>query len=195
MNLKFIGLKKLLAEEMSPKSIKTVIKPNQILLSDKAVRDLFINKWDSKKNIINKNGRSSKLIPNIPKPKLGSIKVEKAIRKPKININGRDLNTKDGTPERDFIHIEDLCKIHEKAYKYLITNKKIILNCGSGVRYSVLRVIKAYEKKIKKKFRITYKIVNPDETQTICSNVNQIKNLLKMSIEKKEINDLIKDYL
>ena len=92
MNLKFIGLKKLLAEEMSPKSIKTVIKPNQILLSDKAVRDLFINKWDSKKNIINKNGRSSKLIPNIPKPKLGSIKVEKAIRKPKININLSEFN-------------------------------------------------------------------------------------------------------
>ena len=83
----------------------------------------------------------------------------------------------------------------KKTYKYLGKNKKVVLNCGSGVRYSVLRVIKAYEKKIKKKFRITYKIVNPDETQTICSNVNQIKDLLKMSIEKKEINDLIKDYL
>ena len=116
-------------------------------------------------------------------------------KKYKINVNGNNFDTQDGTPERDFIHIKDLCKIHEKTYKYLGKNKKVVLNCGSGVRYSVLRVIKAYEKKIKKKFRITYKIVNPDETQTICSNVNQIKNLLKMSIEKKEINDLIKDYL
>ena len=74
-------------------------------------------------------------------------------------------------------------------------NKKIVLNCGSGVRYSVLKVIKAFEKKIKKKFQITYKIVNSDETQTICSNINQLKNLLKMNIEKKKINDLIKDYL
>ena len=116
-------------------------------------------------------------------------------KKYKINVNGNNFDTEDGTPERDFIHIKDLCKIHEKTYKYLGKNKKVVLNCGSGERYSVLRVIKAYEKKIKKKFRITYKIVNPDETQTICSNVNQIKNLLKMSIEKKEINDLIKDYL
>ena len=36
-------------------------------------------------------------------------------KKYKININGNNLNTKDGTPERDFIHISDLCKIHEKG--------------------------------------------------------------------------------
>ena len=116
-------------------------------------------------------------------------------KKYKININGSNLNTIDGTPERDFIHIKDLCEIHEKTYKYLGKNKKIVLNCGSGVRYSVLKVIKAFEKKIKKKFQITYKIINSDETQTICSNINQLKNLLKMNIEKKKINDLIKDYL
>ena len=116
-------------------------------------------------------------------------------KKYKINVNGRNYDTVDGTPERDFIHINDLCKIHEKTYKYLGKNKKIVLNCGSGVRYSVLKVIKAFEKKIKKKFQITYKIVNSDETQTICSNINQLKNLLKMNIEKKKINDLIKDYL
>ena len=53
----------------------------------------------------------------------------------KININGKNLNTKDGTPERDFIHINDLCAIHDKVYKYLNNNKKITLNCGSGERF------------------------------------------------------------
>ena len=47
-------------------------------------------------------------------------------KKYKININGNGFNTKDGTPERDFIHIEDLCNIHEKVFKYLEKNKK---NC------------------------------------------------------------------
>ena len=92
MNLKFIGLKKLFAEEMSPKRIKTVIRDNQILLSNEVKTDLFSNKWDNKKNKININGRSSKLIPNIPKPKLGSIKVEEAIRNPTININLSEFN-------------------------------------------------------------------------------------------------------
>ena len=116
-------------------------------------------------------------------------------KKYKININGGYFNTKDGTPERDFIHIKDLCKIHEKTYKYLGKNQKIVLNCGSGERYSVLRVVRAFEKKIKKNFRITYKVNNPDETKTICSNTSSLQNLLKIGIEKKEINDLIEDYL
>ena len=112
-----------------------------------------------------------------------------------ININGNNLNTKDGTPERDFIHIQELCEIHEKVYKYLEKNEKIVLNCGSGARHSVLAVIKTFEKKIKKKFRISYKITNPNETRTICSDISLVRKLLKMNIKRKNINDLIKDYL
>ncbi len=95
-------------------------------------------------------------------------------KKYKININGKNFDTKDGTPERDFIHISDLCKIHERTYQYLIKNKKIVLNCGSGIRYSVLAVVRAFEKKIKKKFSISYKITNPDEKKTICANITNI---------------------
>ena len=116
-------------------------------------------------------------------------------KKYKININGNNFATKDGTPERDFIHISDLCKIHKKAYKYLNTNNKIILNCGSGVRHSVLSVIREFEKKIRRKFHISYKITNSDETRTICADISLLRNLFKMDIEKKKIKDLVKDYL
>jgi len=75
------------------------------------------------------------------------------------------------------------------------SNKKIILNCGSGTRYSVLAVIKEFEKKLKKNFVITYKIVKSDETKTICADIALLKKLFKMDIEKKKLNDLIKDYL
>ena len=123
--------------------------------------------------------------------------VSKQIKNEKytININGKGYDTKDGTPERDFIHIKDLCEIHEKTYRYLNKNKNVILNCGSGNRYSVLKVVKAFENKIKRKFKITYKITNPDETKTICANVNRLNSLLKMRIENKEMISLIKEYL
>tara|TARA_Y100000590_G_scaffold390734_1_gene466782 strand:+ start:2356 stop:3312 length:957 start_codon:yes stop_codon:yes gene_type:complete len=124
--------------------------------------------------------------------------IEKKIKQKryKININGSKLDTNDGTPERDFIHIKDLCKIHENAYKYLEKNKKkITLNCGSGIKYSVLNVVKAFEKNIKNKFKVSYRVTNTDETKTICANINLLKNLLKINIEKKKINDLVKDYL
>ena len=73
--------------------------------------------------------------------------------------------------------------------------RNVILNCGSGLRYSVLQIVKAFEKKINIKFRISYKITNFDETQTICSNIELLRSLLKTNIEKKDIKDLIKDYL
>ena len=137
------------------------------------------------------NFRLSKKIYSLMDVIFNSIKRKKY----RININGNEFNTTDGTPERDFIHMKDLCNIHERTYKYLKNNSKIVLNCGSGFRYSVLGVIRAFEKKIKKKFKITYKIVNPDETKTICSNIELLKKKLKINIEKKNINDLIKDYL
>ena len=116
-------------------------------------------------------------------------------KKYKININGRNFNTRDGTPERDFIHISDLCKIHKRAYKYLNTNKKIILNCGSGKRYSVLGVVKEFEKRINRKFAITYKMINSNETKTICADISSLKSLFKMDIQKKNLSDLVDDYL
>ena len=112
----------------------------------------------------------------------------------KININGKNFDTVDGTPERDFIHMEDLCKIHDKVFNYLKKNKQVTLNCGSGKRYSVLEVIRAFEKKIKRKFYITYKITNPDETQTICSDNSLLKELFRQDITKKKVYNLIKNY-
>ncbi len=116
-------------------------------------------------------------------------------KKYKININGKNFDTKDGTPERDFIHIRDLCEIHRKSYQYLGKNKKIVVNCGSGLRYSVLQVVKAFEKKIKRKFRVSYKLSNFNETETICSNTELLRRLLNVEVKKKGINNLIKDYL
>ena len=63
------------------------------------------------------------------------------------------------------------------------------------MRYSVLEIIKEFEKKIKQKFRISYRRTNADETQTICANTSLLRKLLKIDIEKKKINDLVKDYL
>ena len=113
----------------------------------------------------------------------------------KVNINGNKLNTKDGTPERDFVHIYDLCRIHKKINVYLNRNKKIIINCGTGIRYSVLEIIREFEKLTNQKFEIVYKKNIPYEIQTICSNINLLKKKLKIDFKTKRIKDFVKDYL
>ena len=66
--------------------------------------------------------------------------ISNSIKKKKyeININGNNLDTKDGTPERDFIHIHNICGIHGKVYEYLRAKKTIILK----THYPVLTLVR-----------------------------------------------------
>ena len=52
-----------------------------------------------------------------------------------------------------------------------------------------------FQKKINKKFKISYKVTNSDETETICSNTDELRNFLKINIKKNSIYDCVKSYL
>tara|TARA_Y100000590_G_C15720841_1_gene1013488 strand:- start:1123 stop:2082 length:960 start_codon:yes stop_codon:yes gene_type:complete len=187
-------------EKISEKNVSRPI--NYYGLSKLACENIINNELKSKKNnyaILRYFNVVGSILDFKIKKKINSLMdvISENINKKKykININGNNLGTKDGTPERDFIHVRDLCEIHNKTFKFLKNNNKIILNCGSGIRYSVLKVIRAFEKKIRKKFTISYKVTNISETQTICSDISLMRNLLKLNIKKTTINELIKDYL
>ncbi len=68
-------------------------------------------------------------------------------KREKVFVFGDDYPTKDGTGIRDFIHVVDLAKGHVKALK-AITNKTglSLYNLGTGKGYSVLELIKTFEK-------------------------------------------------
>jgi UDP-glucose 4-epimerase len=65
-------------------------------------------------------------------------------------VHGNDYPTKDGTAIRDYFHVSDLAEAHIAALDYLIKQKNInhysIFNLGSDQGYSVLEVIKTFEK-------------------------------------------------
>ena len=66
--------------------------------------------------------------------------------------------TKDGTGVRDYIHVVDLAKGHTKAVNKLLQKPGLIkVNLGTGQGYSVLEMVKAFEKCSGRK--IPYKIV------------------------------------
>ena len=71
-------------------------------------------------------------------------------KRKKLLINGKDYDTKDGTPIRDFIHVSDLVDMHLIASEYLNKNEKSdIFNCGYGNGYSVKEVVEEMEKILK----------------------------------------------
>lgn len=64
-----------------------------------------------------------------------------------LSVYGGDYDTVDGTGVRDYIHVVDLAKGHLKALNYLLNNKGVIsINLGTGVGYSVLEMVNAFQK-------------------------------------------------
>jgi UDP-glucose 4-epimerase len=90
----------------------------------------------------------------------------------KINVYGKDYNTKDGTCLRDYIDINDLSEIHILLIKKLKINRFLELNCGYNKAYSVKEVINSFSKIIKKKIRINFKKRRIGDAEAIyCNNL------------------------
>ena len=66
---------------------------------------------------------------------------------PALNIFGDDYDTKDGTGERDYIHVMDLAEGHVAALDFIEKNQGFYpINLGAGVSYSVYDLVAAFEK-------------------------------------------------
>jgi len=64
-----------------------------------------------------------------------------------LNIWGNDYPTPDGTGVRDYIHVVDLALGHLKALERLLTQAECLtVNLGTGTGYSVLEMVRAFEK-------------------------------------------------
>jgi len=83
-------------------------------------------------------------IPNNLMPYIMKVAVKKL---DSLNIFGNDYDTKDGTGVRDYIHVVDLANGHLKALDKVNNTEGInYYNLGTGKGYSVLEVVKAFEK-------------------------------------------------
>lgn len=89
-------------------------------------------------------GEDPKGIPNNLVPYIAQVAVGK---RPALQVFGNDYPTHDGTGVRDYIHVVDLARGHVNALKKLAPGSGVsIYNLGTGVGYSVLDVLHAYEK-------------------------------------------------
>ena len=111
-----------------------------------------------------------------------------------LSIFGNDYETKDGTGVRDYIHVVDLAKGHVLAMEKLEKEGKglFIYNLGTGTGYSVLDIIKAFEKE--NGIRINYKIAQrrPGDIAICYSNTSKAKEELGFTCEKT-LEDMVRD--
>lgn len=83
-------------------------------------------------------GIPNNLTPYIAKVAIGELK--------EVGVFGDDYDTPDGTGVRDYIHVVDLAKGHVAAIEKTGASGVYTYNLGTGIGYSVLDVIHAFEK-------------------------------------------------
>lgn len=128
-------------------------------------------------------------IPNNLMPYISKVATKEL---PYLNVFGNDYNTKDGTGVRDYIHVVDLAKGHLKALEYIDNNKgSIAVNLGTGVGYSVLDIVKSYEKV--NNIEIPYKIVDrrDGDIEECYADPSKAYELLNWKTEKT-LDDMVK---
>ena len=131
-------------------------------------------------------GIPNNLMPYVARVAAGKLK--------ELSVFGNDYDTKDGTGVRDYIHVVDLAKGHVAALEKLDKEKKglFIYNLGTGNGYSVLDMVKGFEKATGKK--VPYKIAprRPGDIATCYADPKKAKEELGWEA-KKDINDMCKD--
>ena len=87
----------------------------------------------------NPNGLPNNLMPYILQVASGRLKL--------LHVFGDDYKTPDGTGVRDYIHVMDLASGHAAALRYMESRTGVeVFNLGTGTGYSVLDVIRTFEK-------------------------------------------------
>ena len=129
-------------------------------------------------------------IPNNLMPFVSQVAVGK---RECLNVFGNDYNTPDGTGVRDYIHVVDLAKAHVKAIDYAWDNKGAeVFNIGTGVGYSVLDMVKAFESA--NDIKIPYVIAprRPGDVDECYADSSKAAKMLGWKAEKT-LEDMCKD--
>lgn len=135
-------------------------------------------------------GEDPKGIPNNLCPYITQVAVGK---RKELGVFGNDYNTHDGTGVRDYIHVVDLAKGHVLAVDKLEENPGLlIVNLGTGIGYSVLDMVHAFEKVTGKP--LPYKIMprRPGDIDCCYADPSYAYEVLGFKTEKT-LEDMCRD--
>ncbi len=131
------------------------------------------------------NGIPNNLMPFIAQTAVG--------KRESLSVFGGDYDTPDGTGVRDYIHVVDLAKGHLKALEYLENHNKVLtVNLGTGNGYSVLDMVKAFEKASGKKVPYTIAPRRAGDIAKCFANPAYAKEVLGWEATKN-IDEMCKD--
>lgn len=118
------------------------------------------------------------------------------IKKKIFKINGNDYRTKDGTPIRDYIHVQDLAEIHLLAAQKILKKKLFrVFNCGYGYGYSVMEILEKFN--FYSKSKIKYVVGKRRKSDIVISiaDPKKIVQFIKWRPKYKDLRVIVKSSL
>ncbi|WP_159648492.1 UDP-glucose 4-epimerase GalE [Erysipelothrix aquatica] len=129
-------------------------------------------------------------IPNNLVPYIAQVAVGK---REKLSVFGDDYDTPDGTGVRDYIHVADLATGHVAALKPIRDRQGyVVYNLGTGNGYSVLDVVKAFEKASGQAVPYTIEPRRPGDIATCYADAHKAKIELGWEATR-DINTMCED--
>ena len=135
-------------------------------------------------------GEDPRGIPNNLMPFIAQVAVG---RRDHLNVFGSDYDTPDGTGVRDYIHVVDLARGHVAAIDYMQNHRgENVFNLGTGTGYSVLDMVKTFERV--NGVPIPYEIAprRPGDLATVYSSPDKSAELLGWKAEYN-LEDMCRD--
>lgn len=109
-----------------------------------------------------------------------------------LGVFGDDYDTHDGTGVRDYIHVVDLAKGHVKALEHYQAPGVHICNLGTGTGYSVLDLVKTFERVNNVKVKYEIKDRRPGDIATCYADPTRAKEELDW-VATRGIEDMCRD--
>ena len=130
-------------------------------------------------------GIPNNLMPYITKVAVGQLD--------HLSVFGDDYQTHDGTGVRDYIHVVDLGRGHVSACDYAAAHKGCeIINLGTGVGYSVLDIVNAFERVNGVKIPYVIAPRRPGDVDTCFADPSKARALLGW-VAGKDLDDMCRD--
>lgn len=114
-------------------------------------------------------------------------------RRDKLQVFGKDYDTPDGTGVRDYIHVMDLALGHVAALRHLLDDgASLTVNLGTGIGYSVLDVIRAYERASEKSVPYDIAPRRPGDVAACYADPSLARQLLHWEA-KRDLDTMCRD--
>lgn len=113
-------------------------------------------------------------------------------RRPYLPIHGSDYPTSDGTCIRDFIHVWDIAELHVLALEHMLRGgPSAVLNCGYGRGFSVLDVVRGFERVLGAELCTRLEARRIGDPAIVFSDATLARNLLRWSPRFDSIDAII----